>query len=61
MLSYDSNSKEIVVAHENANGISASTVNFRLNNGLALVGGEYTQSIANVHPLAFWDGGVKTK
>ena len=61
VLSYDSNSKEIVVAHENANGISASTVNFRLNNGLALVGDEYTQSIANVHPLAFWDGGVKNK
>jgi hypothetical protein len=61
ILSYDTVKKEIVVAHENANGISASTVNFRLNNGLALVGDEYTQSIDNVHPLAFWDGGVKNK
>ena len=25
------------------------------------MGDEYTQSIANVHPLAFWDGGVKNK
>jgi hypothetical protein len=60
-LRYDTVKKEIVVEHENATGISASAVNFRLKNGLAVVGDEFTQTIANVHPLVFWDGSIKNK